>query len=235
MLEAVQRWRIAFRRGEPALDLGQAEIARAWESALIAAGLPVVMSAAATPRPRLSFAAPLPPGRLAEHDLVDLVIGERWTATRVRSLLTTALPAGFELVDLFDVWLGAPALTAVLNATGHRAVLSGAEPSDVADATGGLLAADRLDRTRSKGSERSVQYDLRPLILGLVAFPGLEGPEQTIVRMILRTSSDGPSGRPDEVILALGEVLGTQLELVELVELVRERLWTADEVPTLDS
>jgi radical SAM-linked protein len=231
MLEAVQRWRIAFRRGEPALDLGPAEIARAWESALIAAGLPVVMSAAATPRPRLSFAAPLPPGRVAEHDLADLVIGERWTAARLRSLLATALPAGFEVVDLFDVWLGAPALTAALNAMGHRAVLSGAEPSDVADATGALLAADRLDRTRSKGSERSVQYDLRPLILALVAIPGPTAPEQTIVRLILRTSSDGPSGRPDQVILALGEVLRAQLELVELV---RERLWTADEVPTLD-
>ena len=71
------------------------------------------MSAAATPRPRLSFAAPLPPGRAAEHDLADLVIGERWTAARVRALLEAALPAGFELVDLFDVWLGAPALTAV--------------------------------------------------------------------------------------------------------------------------
>jgi hypothetical protein len=51
-----------------------------------------------------------------------------------------------------------------------------------------------------------------------------------IVRMTLRTSSDGPSGRPDEVILALAEALGRELQLVELV---RERLWTAEEVPTL--
>jgi radical SAM-linked protein len=231
MLEAVQRWRMAFRRGEPALDLGPPEIARSWEMALIAAGLPVVMSAAATPRPRLSFAAPLPPGRVAEHDLADIVIGERWTAADVRSLVTNALPAGFELVDLFDVWLGAPALTAVVSAMSHRAVVSGAEPVDVAGAAAALVAANRLVRTRSKGSERSVQYDLRPLIVGLVSIPGPSPTEQTIVRMILRSSSDGPSGRPDEVLLALGEVLGAQLELIELV---RERLWTADEIPTLD-
>lgn len=48
--------------------------------------------------------------------------------------------------------------------------------------------------------------------------------------MILRTSSDGPSGRPDEVILTVGEALGRELELLELI---RERLWTADEAPTL--
>jgi radical SAM-linked protein len=232
MLEAVQRWRIAFRRGEPALDLRPPEIARAWEGALIAAGLPVVMSAAATPRPRLSFAAPLPPGRVAEHDLADLVIGERWTAARVRALLDASLPPGFELVDLFDVWLGAPALTAVLNAMGYRAVVTGAGPLGVAGAVGALLAADRLHRSRSKGSERSVTYDLRPLIVGLAANPGPIVTEQTIVRMILRSSSDGPSGRPDEVVLALGEVLGAQLEVAELV---RERLWTADEIPTLEA
>lgn len=232
MVEPVQRWRIAFRRGAPALDLGPAEIARSWEGALLAAGLPLVLSAAATPRPRLSFAVPLPPGRLAEHDLADVVIGERWAAARLRALLVASLPAGFELVDLFDVWLGAPALTAVLNAMSHRALVCGADPLEVVAAAETLLAADRLDRTRSKGAERSVQYDLRPLILGLAAIPGAVGPEQTIVRMILRTSSDGPSGRPDEVILALGEVLGASLEVPELV---RERLWTADETPTLVS
>jgi len=232
MLEPVQRWRIAFRRDAPALELGPAEIARSWEGALIAAGVPLVMSAAATPRPRLSFAAPLPPERPAEHDLADVVIGDRWTAARLRSVLESALPAGFELVELFDVWLGAPALTSVLNAMSHRALVCGADPLEVLAAAETLLLADRLDRTRSKGAERSVQYDLRPLIVGLAAIPGPAATEQTIVRMILRTSSDGPSGRPDEVILALGEILGVSLEVTELV---RERLWTADETPTLAS
>ncbi|MGH2465565.1 MAG: DUF2344 domain-containing protein, partial [Candidatus Limnocylindrales bacterium] len=181
---------------------------------------------------RLSFAAPLPPGRRAEHDLADVVLGERWTAARLRSLLLATLPAGFELVDLFDVWLGAPAPTAALAAIGHRAVIRGGESRDVADAVATLLAADRLERSRSKGSERSVSYDLRPLIVNLDAIPAPDADKQTIVRMILRVSSDGPSGRPDEVILALGEVIGAQLEVAELV---RERLWTVDETPTLGS
>jgi radical SAM-linked protein len=234
MVEAVQRWRIAFRRGVPALDLGPPEIARIWEEGLTAAGIPVVMSAAATPRPRLAFAAPLPPGRAAEHDLADLVLGERWSLPRLRAALAAALPAGFEVVDLYDVWLGAPSITAALNAMSQRATVAGATSTELAGAAGELLAAVRLERNRAKGTERRVTYDLRPLILELevVGTPsGAPGSgDLATVRMALRTSSDGPSGRPDEVILALAEALGRELQLVELV---RERLWTAEEVPTL--
>ena len=223
MVEAVQRWRIAFRRGSPALDLGPPEIARAWEIALAAAGVPVVMSAAAKPRPRLTFAAPLPPGRVAEHDLADVVLAEHWSLPRLRAAVSAALPAGLEVVDLYDVWLHAPSITAVLNAMSHRAKVAGASPGALSAAAGELLAAERLDRTRTKGAEQRQSYDLRPLILDLTV-------DGEIVRMALRTSSDGPSGRPDELLLALGEAAGHPLELVELV---RERLWTADEVPTL--
>ncbi len=234
MVEAVQRWRIAFRRGSPALDLGPSEIARAWEAGLAASGIPVVLSAAATPRPRLTFAAPLPAGRVAEHDLADLVLSERWMLAQLRPMLVAALPAGFELVDLYDVWLGAPSITAALGATSYRAVVGGAAPVDLARAAERLLGAPRLERVRAK-TDRGVADDLRPLILGL-AVPGAgapgvpDGPSGATLRMVLRTSADGPSGRPDEVLLALGEVLDCQLEQLELV---RERLWTMDETPRL--
>jgi radical SAM-linked protein len=250
MVEPVQRWRIAFRRGSPALDLGPSEIAQAWESALTAAGIPVLMSAAARPRPRLTFAAPLPPGRAAEHDLTDVVLGERWSLSRTRAALEAALPAGFEIVDMYDVWVGPPTITAALNAMSHRATVRGAPADELAAAVRVLLDSVSLLRTRAKGAERQTSYDLRPLILelevvGAVATetpaaetPAAEAPAAdtpagdpaAVVRMVLDASSDGPSGRPDEVILALGEAAGHELELVELV---RERLWTRDEVPTL--
>lgn len=225
MVEAVQRWRLAFRRGAPALELGPPEIARAWEAALADAGVPVMMSAAAKPRPRLTFAAALPPGRVAEHDLADFVLTERWSLPRLRSALAGAVADGFAIIDLFDVWLGAPSVTAALNAISHRATVSGANPAELEDAVRMLLASPRLERTRAKAAERRTTYDLRPLILELDTGAGAE-----TVRMRLRASSDGPSGRPDEVILALGELLGRQLELVDLV---RERLWTSDEDSTL--
>jgi radical SAM-linked protein len=225
MIEGIQRWRIAFRRGAPALELGPPEIARAWEAALAQAGVPVVLSAAATPRPRLAFAAGLPPGRAAEHDLLDVVLAERWSLPRLRIALSEALSPGLGIVDLYDVWLGAPSVSAALTATTHRVTVGGATGDELAAASSALLESGTLERTRAKGAERQTTYDLRPLILALEVGPGAP-----IVRMLLRTSSDGPSGRPDEMILALGEVVGRELELVDLV---RERLWTNDEAPTL--
>ncbi len=239
MVEAVQRWRIAFRRGEPALGLGPAEIARAWESGLAASGIPVVLSAAATPRPKLVFAAPLPAGRPAEHDLADLVLSERWPLARLRPALAEALPDGFEVVDLYDVWLGAPALAAALSASSHRARLRGASSDELSGAVEALLANAALPRSRARSDGR-LSYDLRPLIIDLAIRPSdptgdkaglpLDETAGAILRVILRSSSDGPSGRPDEVVLAIGEHLGRTLELVGLV---RERLWTSDEVPVL--
>ena len=239
MAEPVQRWRIAFRRGAPALELGPPEITRAWERGLADAGIPVVMSAAARPRPRLMFAAPLPPGRVAEHDLVDIVLSERWPISPVRSRLAAALPPGFSIVELYDVWVGAPSITAALSAVSTRAVVRGAALVDLRSAVRAVLAAERLDRTRAKGSEQRIAYDLRPLVVDLEAgalawasalSETAEADSTSIVRMVLRSSSDGPSGRPDEVILALGELLGRELELVEQV---RERIWTIDETPAL--
>jgi radical SAM-linked protein len=226
MIEGIQRWRIAFRRGAPALEQGPPEIARAWEAALAQAGVPVVLSAAAKPRPRLTFAAGLPPGRAAEHDLLDVVLAERWSLPHLRSALSEALPAGLGIVDLYDVWLGAPSVSAALTATTHRVTVGGATSDELAAALSALLEPRTLERTRAKGAERQTTYDLRPLILALEV-----GPAAPIVRMLLRTGSDGPSGRPDEVIPALGEVIGRDLELVDLV---RERLWTNDEAPTLE-
>ena len=235
MTEGIQRWRIAFRRGAPALELGPPEMARAWEAALAEAGVPVVMSAAATPRPRLTFAAGLPPGRVAEHDLLDVVLAERWPLPRLRAALSATLPDGLGIVELYDVWLGAPSISAALSAATHRATVGGARREELAAAASALLDSATLERTRAKGAERRTTYDLRPLIIELGgsapdAEPRAPSPAAPIVRMALRMSSDGPSGRPDEVILALGDVLGRDLELVDLV---RERLWTSDEIPTL--
>ncbi len=225
MIEGIQRWRIAFRRAAPALELGPPEIARAWEAALAEAGVPVVLSAAAKPRPRLTFAAGLPPGRVAEHELLDVVLAERWPLARLRTALAAALPEGLGIVDLYDVWLGAPSVSAALSATTHRVTVDGASPAQLAHATGALLERPTLERTRAKSAERQTTYDLRPLILELETRSG-----SMVVRMLLRASSDGPSGRPDEVVLALGEVIGRELELVDLV---RDRLWTNDETPSL--
>ncbi len=220
--EIRQRWRIAFARDEPLLGLGQPGIASLWEESFRLAGLPVAMSQARNPRPRLAFAAPLPLGMPAEHELLDAVMGARLTIGTVRERLAGSLPAGLRLVDLFDVWTGEPALPATLAAADYRVPVRGESSGALGEVCQRLLTAPALQRERVKGEGSAIRYDLRPLILSLaVATPA------PILRMRLRHAQDGGIGRPDEVLLALEDLLGRQLEVGPTV---RERLWTGDEL-----
>jgi radical SAM-linked protein len=216
--EPRQRWRIVFAR-DAATTGPRSDDMAAWTDALGRSGLPVAYSLGKTPRPRLSIAAPLPNGVSAEAELADLVLTERLTAMGARARLAGHLPAGHRLVDLFDVWLGAPALTAQLAAADYRVSVLGATTTELGVSCATLLCAGALERTRPKGDGRTVTYDLRPLIVDLSAT------ESGSLRMRLRHAQDGPAGRPEEVVLALGETLDRPLELGPTV---RERLLTVD-------
>jgi radical SAM-linked protein len=237
--EPRQRWRIVFARDAATRDTtlvaGTRDApseAAAWATALGLAGLPIARTLGKTPRPRLTFAAPLAVGMSGEAELADLVLTERLPIADVRSRLASHLPEGHRLVDLYDVWLGAPALAAQLASADYRVVVRRASAPELADACATLMAAVSLERSRQKGDGRAVVYDLRPLLSALsVIPPATDGagvapsPAETSLRMRLRQVQDGTSGRPDEVVLALGEALGRSLELGPLV---RERLLTAD-------
>jgi hypothetical protein len=221
MSDAVQRWRIIHRRGPSTRDLVQREELEAWEGALAASGLPVATDARG--RPKLGSAIPLPRGLTADAEPIDIFLGERRTAREVRSAVAAAAPADHPVVDLHDVWLGAPALAASVVAADYRLLVAGADERDLADAAAAILDAGRLERSRVKG-DHLVTYDLRPLVLDL-------GTEAGWVWMRLRVDSVLGVGRPDEVVAALSEATPGRLAVVEGG---RERLWLADEmVPPL--
>jgi len=242
MLELVQRWRIVYRRGPAARDLAQRAESEAWERAVLDARLPVAGADAG--RPRLGFAIPLPVGLTAEAERFDLPVTARLTAWAVRSALEPVVPAGHEIVELHDVWVGEPSLVSRVVAADYRLLVrpepeAGADgatepapltpgpgplsPGALAAACRRLMAADRLLRRRRKG-DREVAYDLRPFLIGL---DSAEDPRGGLLLMRLRADQTAGVGRPDEVLLAVAEVLGRPLEMVEGS---RERLWLADEV-----
>ncbi len=226
--EPRQRWRIVFARDaavrDPATGTGAA-----WDAALAPTGLPIARSLGKSPRPRITVGAPLPVGMVGEAELADLVLTERLPVAEVRARLVGHLPEGHRLVDLHDVWLGAPTLIAQIVAADYRATVRGASEAELGAACSELVAATGIERTRQKGEGRAVAYDLRPLILTLTAGPSASasegGGDAATVRMRLRHAQDGPAGRPDEVILALSEALGRPLDGGSIV---RERLLTAD-------
>ena len=228
MSEARQRWRIVFARDAAESSITAAEEVGLWTAGLGAAGIPLASGGGKTARPRLTLAAPAPVGVRCERELLDLVLTERLTRAELRERLERACPAGRRIVDLFDVWLGEPSITARLGAADYRIVVGGASPDELAAAARALVAAGSLPRRRSKGEGRTVDYDLRPLVLDLAAVPDpTPARDQATFRARLRLVQDGPSGRTEELVLALAEQAGRELRLVSAV---RERLLTIDEV-----
>ena len=225
-LEPRQRWRLVVGRGPEAEALSQRDVGEAWVAAVEASGLPAMPGPSDPPRPRLAFGAPLPIGMTAEAELIDLVLAERWPRWRVREALEPVLPLGWRLLDLSDVWLGGPALAGLIAAADYRITLGaedGLAASDVTSAATTVLAASTLPRQREKGGGL-VDYDLRPLVVAIdVADPG----PPVVIRVRTRFHPSLGTGRPEEVVAALGDALERPLVASATV---RERLVPADEL-----
>lgn len=258
MNEARQRWRIVFARDERARYLSHLDAVTQWERAFRRGAIPVASTGGFNARPKLVFAAPLQLGMLAEHELADLYLAERMSASELRARLAAAIPAGYRVVDLHDVWVGAPALAPQLAAADYRMTLFGVERDEVTAAAARLLAAKQLRRERRREAKMTA-YDLRPLIIDLQA----RAPDPAAVAPIglstaaaglwmrLRHSQERGSGRADEVVSALADELGLAARAlqsglagsapvsphavpptIETVMPVRERLWLEEELNT---
>jgi radical SAM-linked protein len=215
----VQRWRIVYRRGPGACDLAQRDELAAWESALAETGLPLVSTGGERSRPKISAAVPLPVGMTADAEPIEILLTERRTRAVVRAALESCLPPDHGLIDVHDVWLGAPSLPAAVVAADYRVLVEAeaeAEPvsplrAALTPAVLRLLSADHLPRERAK-ADRVVGYDLRPFLLdlGVEDDPAGESGRAVLV-MRLRVDPQLGAGRPDEVVAAVADAAGTGL------------------------
>jgi len=196
---------------------------RSWTALLGASGLPLAGEGAG--RGRVAPAAPLPLGVAGEREVIDLYLAERLPASAVRAAVAAVLPAGTSLVDLHDVWVGAPSAPAAVVAADYRVLLAGPPRWAVEGAVLALLGAVTLPRERRR-EKKTTAYDLRPLILGLEVRAS-DGSGVTLA-MRLRHAPDAV-GRPEEVVAALGEPPASLGEAPSVQSIVRERVVMADD------
>lgn len=221
--EARQRWRLVVARTADAPPAAQREVTATWTAALEEAGLPLGHAEGTRSRARLSFGAPLPVGMAAERELIDVVLVERWPVWRVRDAISDHIPAGWRLIDLFDVWLAGPPLAGQVAAADYRIELeSTPDPITLERAATQLLQTDRSPRQREKGG-RTVTYDLRPLLVDLAVEPG----SPTVIRTRTRFHQELGTGRPEEVLAALADLAGTDLTARSIV---RERVLLTEDL-----
>jgi len=193
----MQRLRLTYAVDFPLHYASALDRAKVWERATRRAGLTLVYSSGFSPRPRMQDAAALPVGFRAQAELLDLWLAEPADPAEVQAALSAALPAGLTVRQVEEVALDEPALPAQVRAAEYSVAVETATPAaEVRCRLADLLAAEQLPRQR-----RGRPYDLRPLIEGL--WLESEGAGEIVLAMIL-AAREGATGRPEEVLDALG-------------------------------
>lgn len=216
----MQRWRLVLSRAALEPELAQRTQA-AWEAALVECGLPLAGLDGPRARPRFAAAAPLAASIPGEAELLDVWLTERLPRWRVREALARVLPDGHTLADVHDVWLGEAPLPGRVTASVYRAALGAAvDTGAVRAAAVALRAAASLPRVRQKGNAM-VAYDLRPFIDAIEVSEAAGADAGPILRMTLLHDPERGVGRPEELLAAVGELVGVPLDVRALA---RERL-----------
>lgn len=194
----MNRYRITFTRDRTIRFVGHLDLAKAWERVLRRADLPLAYSQGFHPLPKITFASALPVGCTSEAEVMDVVLAEPLDPNEARRRLNLALPSSMTVTSVVEVPLQSPALQATLRWAEYLVTIETDEAQEqVQSRLSALLAMPSLARER-----RGKSYDLRPLVLSL----SVESAQPSSVQIAMRLLADANAGtgRPDEVLAALG-------------------------------
>ena len=205
------RARITFTKQGALRYTGHLDLHRLWERAMRRADLPLSYSQGFHPQPRISLAAALPLGFSSLGEVLDVRFNEEIPAEEIASRLKDNLPPDIKVTNVESVDERAPALqTQVLSASYEVHLTEPVDGSDLTRKVEELIMSESLPRERRRKS-----YDLRPLIEVLSVVTEANG--KVWLRMTL-SARDGATGRPEEVLNALGiEPEYTRVERTHLI------------------
>ena len=193
----VQRLRMRFSKVGPTRYISHLDLARALERALNRARVPVSYTQGYNPRPRMQFASALPLGFTSEAELADIWLEEEMDPSQAREQIMSRMAPGIVVHEVWEVPLDAPAMQASTKETAYVAVVDDLiDRAVLRQRVDELLAAESIMRER-----RGKEYDLRPLVLELKLEEDEERSLLLAMRLLLQP---GKTGRPDEVLDALG-------------------------------
>ncbi len=197
----MQRLRIRFSRGEEIKFISHLDVMRLWERALRRAQIPLAYSEGFSPHPRIALAAPLAVGVTSEAELMDVFIS-RWVSPPwFTSTMNQELPLGVRIVGVYQITLTLPSLQSQVRWAEYKVeVEARKETKDIEGAISHLLSLESLPWHHQRDTgERS--YDLRTLIDNI----WLNELHESYATIGMRLRCDGSgSGRPEQVVLALG-------------------------------
>jgi radical SAM-linked protein len=206
----MMRARITFSKQGALRYTGHLDLHRLWERAMRRADLPLSYSQGFHPQPKISLASALPLGFSSRAEALDVRFNDEIPTEEIASRLQDSLPPDIQIILVESVDERLPALqTQVLSAVYQVELTEPVDGSELSRRVEETLKAESLPRER-----RSKSYDLRPLIEELsISTVG----DKISLHMKL-AARDGATGRPEEVLNALGiEPEYTRVERTELI------------------
>ncbi len=196
------RIQLTFSKTGALKYISQLDLHTIWERAARRSGLPLAYTQGFHPQPKINFASALPLGFTSRCEVVDLRLNSEVDPASLPAQLQPAMPPGITILKAEQVDDLAPSLPTQVIAAEYLITLIDAEgsasmPEQLRRKIDGLLSSTSLPRVR-----RDKPYDLRPLIEELQLE---EHADHTSTRLHMRlTAREGATGRPEEVLDALG-------------------------------
>lgn len=200
--------RIRFRKAGDLRWTSHHDLLRCFERMLRRAQLPFRSTEGFNPRPRLTFAQPLPLGVIGCNELVDLELDQEMPAAQISTRLASQAPPGLTVLDVERI--GPRAALQVCGAV-YRLPVPDECTAAIRARAAALLGAQHCFVERQRPHPRTV--DILPFLSQLSVVPGF-------VELHLAVTPHG-GARPEEVLrlLDLGDILesGAVVERTNLV------------------
>ena len=193
----MRRLRVTFAKTAAMKYTGHLDTHLAWERTFRRADLPLAYSQGYHRQPKIQLAAALPLGFTSECEVADIWLEAARPLDAVCAALTTVAPPGLQVLQVGEAPLDAAPLQALMRSARYRVdVISPLSPAAVDARLADLLSQTAVPRVR-----RDKAYDLRPLIEALTRLTSAETTHTLSMQLAAR---EGATGRPEEVVEALG-------------------------------
>jgi radical SAM-linked protein len=194
------RVRTKYEKGDPVRFLGHLDVARVIQIAVFRAKWPIEMSQGFSPRPRLSFYAPLPAGTAGTEEYFDAQLRAPWGLPGLARSLSESLPGGFWLHEVRGIPDKEESLEQRIVASRYSIDVKGVDAGALSRSLDAFLAKQEVffDVVRPKET-RTV--DLRPFVLE-VGETRAESGDRAVLEMTLKHDA-GRTIRPQWVLGSL--------------------------------
>ena len=192
------RIRITFTKQGALRYTGHLDLHKLWERAARRAELPLAYSQGFHPQPKMNMAAALPLGFSSRCEVMDMRLERDTPLGDLPTRLNVTLPSGLQVIGVEQVDEREPALQTQVASAEYVVTLT--EPMDRSELErkiDSVIELKAIPRER-----RGKMYDLRPLIEELK----LLSDDKIFMQLAAR---EGATGRPEEVLDALGIVFET--------------------------